>query len=90
MGAMGESSRKVQIASTYMTGSILIYIAVVHSDISIANVDASTLPNVEHWKCPGTFPHGGNGGKFKESSGMMYLHTAAIDVRMYKPQSAHT
>ena len=43
MGAMGESSRKVQIASTYITGIILIYVAVGHSNNSSADVKTSSL-----------------------------------------------
>ena len=43
IGAMGESSRKVQKASTYICGGILIYVAVCHSDICIVNVETSSL-----------------------------------------------
>ena len=65
MGAMGESSRKVQKASNYISSLVGVDITSAQADSSSIDAEASTLPNAEHGKCPGTFPHGGNGGKFK-------------------------
>ena len=67
MGAMGEGSRKVQIASTYRDCGILIYVAVGHSDIS-RNGETSSLYDYEYGKCLESLLHGGDGGKFKEGS----------------------
>ena len=65
---MEEKSRKVQIASTYISSLVGVDITSTQADNSTNNAEASTLPNAEHGKCPRTFPHGGNGGKFKEGS----------------------
>ena len=62
MGAMGESSRKVQKASTYIGSLVGVDVTSTQVDsTTITYVEASTLPSAEHGKCPGRFPHGGWG-----------------------------
>ena len=90
MGAMEESSRKIQIASTYKTSLIGVDVTSTQVDSCTSNVDAPTLPNAEHGKCPGMFSHGGNGGKFKEGSeSKRLLHTVDLVEERYMTQHTH-
>ena len=70
---MGESSRKIQITSTYSLSLVGVDITFIQANSSTIDVEASTLPNAEHGKSPGSFPHGGNGGKFREGSERKHL-----------------
>ena len=90
MGAMGESSRKVQIASTYISRLVGVDVTSTQADSSTLNVEASTLPKAEHGKCPRMFPHGGNGGKFKEGSERKHLLDTVDKIEgRYMPQHTH-
>ena len=91
IGAMAESSGKVPKASTYISS--------VGVDVTSTQVDsttialyckASTLPNVEHGKCPRMFPHGGDGGKFNEGSESKHILPVDEVEDKYMPRHTHT
>ena len=73
MGAMGESSKTVHKASTYIFSLVGVDVTSTQVDSTTTYVEASTLPNAVHKKVPRGFLHGGNGGKIQESSGRMHL-----------------
>ena len=66
MGAMGESSGKVQKASTYISSLVGVDVTSTQVDSTTIYAETSTLPNAEHGKVPGGFLHG---GRFREGSG---------------------
>ena len=71
---LGKGSRKIRLECTYIRSSLVgVYVTSTQADSSTINAEASTLPNAEHGKCLGRFPHGGDGGKFREGSESNHL-----------------
>jgi hypothetical protein len=71
MGALEEGSRKVQKASAHVSGLIVVDVAVVEGHVTSINAHTATLPNKEGariWSVLGKYLHGGDGGRFRESS----------------------
>ena len=52
MGAIEESSRKVQKASTYIDSSVGVDVTSTQVDSTTVDCKASTLPSMEQGKCP--------------------------------------
>ena len=91
MGAMEESSRRVQRISTYSGGSIIIYVAVGHSDISTSNVETSSLYKYEYGKCLGSLLHSGKvkiASTYRVSSILVYLAIGHSDISTFNAETS--